>query len=426
MRRFDRKKAAKKANLLLEHRRLVEQASPQEVLSNVLRKMAAGEGWDDQEALYDNAESEVWFDTGIPGVIIYTRFEWEIAKYGSEDPGDYWTPPSYESAEFDVNLVEARLEDEDGEPILTGEDGQALNIAGGLGELKKEFETYAENAHEEYAAEELDNDEGPDPDMYRDDMYEEEEVSEEYYDSRKEVEKYVDAEEIAGKHLWFHTNRTHRNNGWNGMIGIYAADAKGRKTGSPLAYTNEVRLVGNIFFQTSESGSRAIKKTGHRTLIAGVSGVVGETRPGDVSGMHAVTFDPFDAGVFHVINDSDKKEIISADEVYFHASEDGQWSFFVKGPKFAEVPAQPEAELAEGGENFDAQGIADEFAQMANLVATRIKSDDISPDDLFQYIINNREEVVQFVAGLLAKAPENPALIALMMNPREAARLLYV
>lgn len=42
-----------------------------------------------------------------------------------------------------------------------------------------------------------------------------------YYDSRKEVEGYVDANDLVDQRLWFHTNRTHRNNGWNGMIGIY-------------------------------------------------------------------------------------------------------------------------------------------------------------------------------------------------------------
>ena len=52
-----------------------------------------------------------------------------------------------------------------------------------------------------------------------------------FYSSRKDVEGYVDADSLVGQRLWFHTNRTHRNNGWNGMIGIYSCTRSGRKTG---------------------------------------------------------------------------------------------------------------------------------------------------------------------------------------------------
>ena len=175
-------------------------------------------------------------------------------------------------------------------------------------------------------------------------------ISEERYESRGDLEGYVDAQDLIGEYLWFHTNRTHRNNNKNGMIGIYKSNNKGRKTGSPIGYTNEVRLNGPIYFQTSESGSNSIQKTGHRVLIAGVSGVVTNTRNDDTSGMEEATYDPFDAGVFHLISDTDKKEIVSADEVYFHASEDGKWSFFVKRPEFTEVEpevSEPEADEPE-------------------------------------------------------------------------------
>mgnify|MGYP003666105188 FL=1 len=173
-------------------------------------------------------------------------------------------------------------------------------------------------------------------------------ISEERYESRDDLEGYVDAQDLIGEYLWFHTNRTHRNNNKNGMIGIYKSSNKGRKTGSPIGYTNEVRLNGPIYFQTSESGSNSIQKTGHRVLIAGVSGVVTNTRNDDTSGMEEATYDPFDAGVFHLISDTDKKEIVSADEVYFHASEDGKWSFFVKRPEFTEVePEVSEPEYKE-------------------------------------------------------------------------------
>jgi hypothetical protein len=165
-----------------------------------------------------------------------------------------------------------------------------------------------------------------------------ENLDEEYYDSRKPVKGYLDAEEILGKRLWFHTNRTHRNNGWNGMIGIYASNNNGKRTGSPLGYTNEVRIQSPIYFEAPESGSRRVKKsleTGaiHRTLFAGISGVIVPTRSGDISGMIKIQFHPLDeAPWFYAVGDSEKKEIISADEVYFNATENGDWDMYVKNP----------------------------------------------------------------------------------------------
>jgi len=155
-----------------------------------------------------------------------------------------------------------------------------------------------------------------------------------YYDSRREVEGYVDANDLVGQRLWFHTNRTHRNNGQNGMIGVYDTTRGGRKTGLAGKYTNEVRLKAPIFFQTSESGSLRIKQRGDRVLIAGVSGVVVPTNT-DTTGMIKITYNPFDVAYFHEIGDEDKKEIISASEVYFNASEDGNWDIFVKDPVYS-------------------------------------------------------------------------------------------
>ena len=154
-----------------------------------------------------------------------------------------------------------------------------------------------------------------------------------YYDSRKGVEGYVDTNYLVGQRLWFHTNRTHRNNGLNGMVGVYDTTSSGRKAGLAGRYTNEVRLTGPIFFQTSESGARAIKDRGDRILIAGVSGVVVPT-DNDTTDMIKITYNPFDVAYFHEVGDEDKKEIISADEVYFNASEDGQWEIWAKNPKY--------------------------------------------------------------------------------------------
>ena len=154
-----------------------------------------------------------------------------------------------------------------------------------------------------------------------------------YYDSRKPVDGYIDANDLVGQRLWFHTNRTHRNNGWNGMIGIYDTTRSGRKIGLAGKYTNEVRLTSPIFFQTSEAGAENIKAKGDRTLIAGVSGVVIPT-DSNTSGMLKITYNPFDVGYFHLVDDKDKKEIISADEVYFVASEEGNWEIWAMNPKF--------------------------------------------------------------------------------------------
>ena len=169
-------------------------------------------------------------------------------------------------------------------------------------------------------------------------------LDEAYYEARKPLEGYVDAEELLGQRLWFHTNRTHRNQGKNGMIGIYSVTGRGTKKSLTNNYTNEVRIKSPIVFQTSESGAERIQKSrekvgdaGKRTLIAGVSGVVAPTDSGNTGGMEQAQFNPFDEAApwFYLKGDSEKKEIISAEEVYFYATEDGNWFFYVKGPEFS-------------------------------------------------------------------------------------------
>lgn len=152
---------------------------------------------------------------------------------------------------------------------------------------------------------------------------------EDYYESRKPVDGYVDGDDLVGQHLWVHTNRTHRNNGWNGMIGIYASSKKGRKTGTPLFYTNEIRLQSPIYFQTSEKGAKGIKQTGKRTLIAGVSGIVVPTE-GTLSGFEEISYSPFESGYFYRLGDEEKREIVGASEIYFKSTEDGHWFILAK------------------------------------------------------------------------------------------------
>jgi len=165
-------------------------------------------------------------------------------------------------------------------------------------------------------------------------------LTEDYYDSRKPLDGYVENEDMIGERIWVHTNRTHRANNYNGMVGIYNSSSRGRKTGKAGRYTNEVRLKSPIYFQTSELGAERIQKSSEggltkRQLIAGVSGLVIPTT-GSLSGFDKINYNPFDKGYeyFQLVGDDEKREIISADEVYFKAAEDGEYFMFAKGIKF--------------------------------------------------------------------------------------------
>jgi hypothetical protein len=155
---------------------------------------------------------------------------------------------------------------------------------------------------------------------------------EKYYNSRKPVKGYIESEELIGKHLWVHTNRTYRNDGYNGMLGIYGVNSKGNRTGSPLNYTNDIKLKSPIVFQVPDPSSAGLKtyvETGKRTLLAGVSGIVTESNE-NTSGFEAIDYNPT-LGYFLKLNDPDKKKIIGASEVYFHADEDGKYQTLAKG-----------------------------------------------------------------------------------------------
>ena len=156
-----------------------------------------------------------------------------------------------------------------------------------------------------------------------------------YYDSLKPVEGYMDADDLIGKRLWAHTNRTHRNQGKNGMIGLYGTTPKGTRKGSPLYYTNAIRLSSPIVFQVAGgSAVDSIKKSGKRTLVAGVSGTVVKTREASgASGFKEIVFKPFgDAQYFHVKGDPDNR-VDTADEVFFTANEGGKWMFLAENPR---------------------------------------------------------------------------------------------
>jgi hypothetical protein len=163
-------------------------------------------------------------------------------------------------------------------------------------------------------------------------------LTESYYSNRKSVDGYIDSSDMIGERIWVHTNRTNRNIGRNGMLGIYDVTSEGNKTGKAGRYTNEVRLTEPIHFQTSESGAKRIQKSREeegkdkRQLIAGVSGVAIPIK-GSLSDFEKINYNPFDKdhAYFQVEGDSEKKEIISASEVYLNASEDGEYFMFAKG-----------------------------------------------------------------------------------------------
>tara|TARA_R100000908_G_C3754304_1_gene148650 strand:+ start:298 stop:2253 length:1956 start_codon:yes stop_codon:yes gene_type:complete len=170
-------------------------------------------------------------------------------------------------------------------------------------------------------------------------------IREAYYESLKPPRivptapeaAYVEGDDLIGQRVWLHTNRTNRNEGRNGMVGIYNSSPRGTRTGSPIAYTNAIRLEPPIRFQTSESGAKQIVKTGKRTLVAGVSGVVTKTNevdPAVLSEFEEASFHPA-VGHFFSVTDPEQKEILSGEEIYFHASEAGDWKLMVRAPVLA-------------------------------------------------------------------------------------------
>ena len=171
-----------------------------------------------------------------------------------------------------------------------------------------------------------------------------EELEEVYYNSRGNHELYDDASSHIGERVWVHTERTSKNQGKNGMIGVYRATDKGTKTGNPYFKTNAIALEDCKFFG-SAYGARKFKETGKRFLVAGISGIVSEWNdheqdwntfnihnPRDPEGQE-ITYDPT-LGYFFLVNDADKKEIKEADAIFFIASEQGEWYVSAVNPKF--------------------------------------------------------------------------------------------
>lgn len=162
-------------------------------------------------------------------------------------------------------------------------------------------------------------------------------LNEMYRDDLKSNKDYINSDDILGDNVWIHTNFTNRNQGRNGLVGLYKPNAKGYKSGSPIGYTNEIRLGGKLVFEQSEKGAERVFKNQSKELIAGISGVVLPTDSGNTSGMDLVTYNAKEGlGYFHLVNETSEKpkKIIGASEVYLFATEALRYMLYVKNPMF--------------------------------------------------------------------------------------------
>lgn len=160
-------------------------------------------------------------------------------------------------------------------------------------------------------------------------------ITEAYWDSRKEPRNqsseygYFDADKLIGKRVWVHTNRTNREEGINGMFGVYIPSNKTRSN-RRYGYTNEIRL-NNVVFDVDINCIMNIGETQKRDLCAGILGDIIKTE-GDLSGFEPFKLDPLNK-IYHYfkVNDPERKKIIGADEVYMNATEDGKYIVVAKG-----------------------------------------------------------------------------------------------
>lgn len=163
-------------------------------------------------------------------------------------------------------------------------------------------------------------------------------IQEVYYDSRKPHPLYKNVLDYVGERVWVHTERTQRNNGRNGMIGVYKAGNSNNRVGSPYFKTNAIALQ-NCVFQVS--GGKAIEKIqqgGDRTLVAGVVGDVIAIKeemynPSLCAPRQPyipISFNPKIGNYFYALNNPEKP-LVGCKLLYFTASEDGKWTMTAMG-----------------------------------------------------------------------------------------------
>jgi len=167
-------------------------------------------------------------------------------------------------------------------------------------------------------------------------------IFESYYDSLKPPREqnsklgYFDAEKLTGTRVWVHTNRTNRDEGRNGMFGVYipksSTGGKETRTDSRYGYTNEIRLK-NISIDINVPCLKGMEQNNKRDLCLGIVGDVINAE-GNNSGYEEFTFTAF-SGIYGFVRKSDpeKKIITSMEEVYFNATEDGRYITLGKGIK---------------------------------------------------------------------------------------------
>ena len=150
MRRFDKKKNIKKANLILETRRLVEQANPMDVFNKVKASMLS----QGKLTAYDGALDEryVELETGVGVIGLYCEFDIEGEASGENRPATRLQPA--ESIDFDyafklefVTLVGDSYDDNntklrtEADVLFSDENGEPVNLLSVLGDdLKKKIE----------------------------------------------------------------------------------------------------------------------------------------------------------------------------------------------------------------------------------------------------------------------------------------------
>jgi hypothetical protein len=92
------------------------------------------------------------------------------------------------------------------------------------------------------------------------------------YGNRETHDRYDDASNHIGERMFFHTDRTTRGAGKNGMIGSYTLSGSGSPKKSSWK-TNAV-ILDDVVFYVNLAAAKRTAKTDHRTVHAGAVGTV--------------------------------------------------------------------------------------------------------------------------------------------------------
>lgn len=170
---------------------------------------------------------------------------------------------------------------------------------------------------------------------------------EKWYDTRGEPRDeqsdlgYFDADDLIGKRVWIHTNRSNAQQNRNGMIGVYYPEEsrkiQKRSDNQRYGYTNDIRIV-NCVFDVNKNCVERIRKGEKRLLCSGVLGTIVNTEGSD-SSFQEFEFNPMlpeRYNIFFLKNDPERKELKGADEVHMYATESGQFIKLLRNPTFVD------------------------------------------------------------------------------------------